>query len=152
MTYRVRERGFHADPHRVLRAIPRCDDETVLAALNFGAVLLGVAAGGLTASILSLALGVGLGLIGDWGPDVGLVIGIVCGLAVGGWLAGSRSRHSHRFHGSVTALVLAFVIVIIARFGGSPASTGSVLWLALLSIVIGGVTGWLAGRGRMARR
>ena len=124
----------------------------MLAALNLGAVILGVAAGGLTASILSLVFGFLLGLIADWGPDVGLVVGILLGLAVGGWLAGSRSRHSHRFHGSFTALLLAFVVVVIARLGGSPASTGSVLWLALVSIVVGGVAGWLGGRRRMARR
>ncbi|HEX6947173.1 MAG TPA: hypothetical protein VF246_07465 [Acidimicrobiia bacterium] len=124
----------------------------MLAALNLGAVILGVAAGGLTASILGLVLGFGLSFAGDWGPDVGLVVGILAGLAVGGWLAGSRSRHSHRFHGAVTGLALAFVIVIIARLGGSPASTGSVLWLALLSIVVGGSMGWLAGRRRLTRR
>ncbi len=124
----------------------------MLAALNLGAVVLGVAAGGLAASILSLVLGLGLGLIADWGPDVGLVIGIMVGLAVGGWLSGSKSVHSHRFHGSITGLVLAFVIVAIARLGGSPASTGSVLWLALVSIVTGGLAGWLGGRWRTAHK
>ena len=120
----------------------------MIAALNFGAVILGVAAGGLTASIVSVLLGFLLGLAADWGPDVGLVVGILVGLGVGGWLAGSRSRHSHRFHGSITGLVLAFVVVIIARLGGSPASTGTVLWLALVSMVVGGVSGWLAGHRR----
>ena len=129
-----------------------CQHEPVLAALNLGAVILGVGAGGLAASILSLLLGLVLGLFGDWGPDVGLVIGIVVGLAVGGWLSGSKSRHSHRFHGSITGLVLAFIIVAIARFGGSPANTGSVLWLAVVAIVTGGVAGWLGGRRRTARR
>jgi hypothetical protein len=117
----------------------------VLAALNFGAVILGVGAGGLAASLISLLLGFLLGLIGQWGPDVGLVVGIVSGLAVGGWLAGNRSIHSHRFHGSVTGLVLAFVVVVVARFGGSPANTGTVLWLAAVS-------GSDRGAGRLARR
>lgn len=114
--------------------------------------MLGVGAGGLTASVVSLALGLGLGLLGDWGPDVGLVIGILTGLAVGGWLSGRRSVHSHRFHGSVTGLVLAFVVVAIARFGGSPANTGSVLWLAVVSMVVGGLAGWLGGRRRTVSR
>lgn len=129
-----------------------CDDGPVLAALNLGAVILGMAAGGLTASLVSLILGVGLRLAGEWGPDVGLVIGIVSGLAMGGWVAGMRAIHSHRFHGAVTGLAMAFLIVIVARLGGSPAGTASVLWLALLSIVVAGGAGWLAGRRRQTGR
>lgn len=119
----------------------------VLAALNFGALMLGVASGGLTASLLSL-LGSGLlTVLGvEDGAGIGLVIGIAFGLAVGGWVAGAKARHSERFHGAVTGLLLAFVIVAIARLGGSPAPTPAVLWLALLSVLLGGVAGWLAGR------
>lgn len=122
----------------------------MLAALNFGAVMLGVAAGALSASILALALSGLLTIAGvEGGADIGLVVGIVTALATGGWVAGSRARHSHRFHGMVTGLVLAFVILVIARLGGSPASTPRVLWLALVSIVVAGLTGWLAGRHKM---
>ncbi|HEX6220270.1 MAG TPA: hypothetical protein VF115_04175 [Acidimicrobiia bacterium] len=122
---------------------------TVLAALNFGAVALGVAAGGLTASIVGLAVSGLLTIIGvDGGADIGLVIGILSGLFAGGWLAGGRSVHSHRFHGMVTGLALAFGIVVIARLGGSPAETLTVVWLAVLSIVVSGLSGWLAGRRR----
>jgi putative membrane protein (TIGR04086 family) len=121
----------------------------VLAALNFGAVALGVGAGGVVASLLSLLAAGLLSIMGlDAGPDVGLVAGIVAGLAAGGWVAGSRAVHSHRFHGMVTGVVLAFVIVVVARLGGSPAPTPSVIWLALLSIAIAGLFGWLAGRRR----
>lgn len=124
----------------------------MLAALNIGSVILGVAAGGVTASIVSLALAAGLSLTGaDWGADVGLVIGVVSGLVVGGWVSGWRSIHSHRFHGAVTGLVLAFVLLVIARLGGSPATTPTVLWLAFLSVLISGSAGWLAGRKRRAR-
>ncbi len=119
----------------------------MLAALNLGALLISVAAGGLTASLVGLIVGGALSLTGlDNGPDIGLVTGVFAGLATGGWIAGARSRHSHRFHGMVSGLLQAFVIVIIARLGGSPASTPTVLWLALLAIVIGGLFGWLAGR------
>lgn len=119
----------------------------MLAALNLGAVILGVCSGGLVASVLGLALGSGLTLLGaDWGADVGLVIGVLAGLLVGGWVAGLRARHSGRFHGAVTGLVLAFVLMAIARFGGSPAGTSTILWLALLSIVVSGSSGWLAFR------
>jgi putative membrane protein (TIGR04086 family) len=125
----------------------------VLAALNFGALMIGVAAGSLTASLLALVMGGLLTVLGlESGPDVGLVVGIVAGLVVGGWLAGLRSVHSHRFHGMVTGLLMAFVIVVVARLGGSPASTLSVIWLALVSVVVAGLGGWLGGRRRTRPR
>ncbi len=118
----------------------------MLAALNPGAILLGVVSGGLTASIVGLVIGSVLTLLGaDWGADVGLIVGVLTGLAAGGWLAGRKAAHSERFHGAVTGLAMAFVVMFIARFGGSNARPGSILWLALLSIVVSGFTGWLAG-------
>jgi len=119
----------------------------MLAALNLGAVALGVAAGGLLASLTALVVSGTLTLVGvEAGADIGLVIGVLAGLAVGGWVAGLRSVHSHRFHGMITGLVLAFVIVLIARLGGSPAPTPTVLWLALVAVAVAGLFGWLAGR------
>jgi putative membrane protein (TIGR04086 family) len=119
----------------------------VLAALNLVAVGLGVGAGGLSATILALVLS---GLLSVFevanGPDIGLVVGIVVGLAVAGSVAGRLAKHSERFHGAVTGLLLAGLIVFVARLGGSPAPTWSVLWLAVLAAVIAGSTGWLAGR------
>jgi putative membrane protein (TIGR04086 family) len=119
----------------------------VIAALNLGAVLLGVAAGGLTSSIIGFGLAAILTVFGlESGADIGLVVGVVSGLALGGWVAGSRSRHSQRFHGAVTGLLLAFLIMVIAVLGGSPASTLSIIWLAFVAILVSGVCGWLAGR------
>jgi hypothetical protein len=119
----------------------------VLAALNVGAVLAGIAAGGLTASLLALFLSGGLSLMGvDSGPDIGLVIGVLAGLGTAGWVAGSRAIHSHRFHGMITGLLLAFAIMVIARLGGSPAPTPTVIWLAVVSVAVAGFFGWLAGR------
>ena len=124
----------------------------MLAALNIGAVLVGVAAGGLAASLIGFGLSGLLVVIGvDTGPDIGLVVGILFGLATGGWLAGKRARHSERFHGAVTGLAMAFVIMVIAVFGGSPAPTGSILLLALIAVVVAGFTGWLAGRRKMSQ-
>ena len=121
--------------------------------MNIGAVLVGVATGGLAASILGLVLGSGLALIGvDQGPGIGLVIGVISGLAAGGWVSGMRARHSARFHGAVTGLVMAFLVLVIAVLGGSPAPTSSVIWLAVLSTVISGLSGWLAGRRGAASR
>jgi hypothetical protein len=125
----------------------------VLAALNFGALAAGVAAGGLAASLLALLMSGLLAVVGvDAGPDIGLAVGILTGLATGGWVAGSRSLHSHRFHGMVTGLILAFMVMVIARFGGSSASALTVFWLAVLSIAVSGVFGWLAGRRKAAAR
>jgi hypothetical protein len=123
----------------------------VLAALNLGAVGLGIGAGGLSATILALAVGGLLSLAGvEGGADIGLVVGIVTGLAVAGWVAGRLARHSERFHGAVTGLLLAGLIMVVARLGGSPAPTLSVVWLALLAALIAGLTGWLAGRRKRA--
>jgi hypothetical protein len=119
----------------------------MLAALNIAAVGLGVGAGGLSATLLSLALGGALTLIGvERGADIGLVVGVVAGLAVSGWVAGRLARHSERFHGSVTGLLLAGLIIVVARMGGSPAPTVTVVWLAVVAATVAGLTGWLAGR------
>jgi hypothetical protein len=119
----------------------------MLAALNIVAVGLGVGAGGLSATVVALALGGLLTLLGvENGADIGLTTGVVGGLAVAGWVAGRMARHSERFHGSVTGLVLAGLVILVARMGGSPASTTSVVWLAVIAISIAGLTGWLAGR------
>lgn len=123
----------------------------MLAALNFGAVALGMGIGALTASLATLLFGTALSLLGlEDGENVGLVIGIVIGLGVGGWVAGLRAVHSERFHGMVTGLLLAFMIVVIARLGGSPASTPVVIWLAVVCVAISGLAGWLAGRRKAA--
>ncbi len=115
--------------------------------------MLGVAAGGLTASIGALALSGGLTLLGvDSGPDIGLVLGVLMGLAAGGWVSGSRAVHSSRFHGMVTGLALAFLLLVIARLGGSPAPASAVLWLALISVTVSGGFGWLAGRRQRHER
>jgi hypothetical protein len=119
----------------------------VLAALNLVAVGLGIGAGGLSATILALVLGGLLTVAGvQGGADIGLVAGIVGGLAVAGWVSGRMARHSERFHGAVTGLLLAGLIMVVARLGGSPAPTLSVIWLAVLAALISGLTGWLAGR------
>ena len=119
----------------------------MLAALNIVAIGLGLGAGSLAATILALTLGGLLTVAGvEGGADIGLVVGVVLGLAVAGWVSGHMARHSERFHGAVTGLLLAGLIVVVARLGGSPAPTVSVLWLALVAAVIAGLTGWLAGR------
>jgi hypothetical protein len=125
----------------------------MLAALNIAAVGLGVGAGGLSATVAAFLISAVLSLLGvEGGDDIGLFSGVVVGLAVAGWVSGRMARHSERFHGAVTGLLLAGLVIVLARLGGSPASTSSVLWLALLSSVVGGASGWLAGvRKRVTR-
>lgn len=123
----------------------------MLAALNLGAVLLGVVSGGLVASVVGLVVGSLLTLFGaEWGADVGLVVGVLSGLVGAGWISGAKAAHSGRFHGAVTGMILAFIVMVIARLGGSPAGTATILWLAALSIVISGAAGWLAFRKKAA--
>jgi len=125
----------------------------MLAALNIAAVGLGVGAGGLSATLLALTFGGLLTVLGvGKGGDIGLVIGIIAGLAIAGWVAGRMAKHSERFHGAVSGLVLAGVVIVVARLGGSPANTGSVIWLAVLAAFVAGFTGWLAGRRKQAGR
>ena len=114
--------------------------------------MVGVATGALVASGVGFGLAWLLTVFGaESGDGIGLMIGIIAGLAAGGWLAGRRARHSERFHGAVTGLVLAFVIMVIAVLGGSPAPTSSILLLALLAVVVSGLAGWLAGRKKLAK-
>lgn len=119
----------------------------MLAALNIAAVGLGLGAGGLSATILALVVGSLLSVIGvENGADIGLVTGVGFGLAVSGWVSGRLARHSERFHGAVTGLLLAGLIIVVARMGGSPAPTVTVIWLAVVAATVAGLTGWLAGR------
>jgi hypothetical protein len=119
----------------------------MLAALNIAAVGLGVGAGGLSATIWAFGVSALLSVMDvEGGPDIGLFSGVIVGLAVAGWVSGRFAAHSERFHGAVSGLLLAGLVIVLAVLGGSPASTSSVVWLALLSSVVGGTTGWLAGR------
>lgn len=124
----------------------------MLAGLNLAAIGLGLGSGGIAATVIAFLVGGGLSLAGlESGPDIGLVVGIASGLAVGGWVAGTVARHSGRFHGALSGLLLASVIVVVARLGGSPVQTLAVVWMFVLSAVIAGLTGWLAGRRKLSR-
>lgn len=124
----------------------------MLAALRLPAVLLGVGAGALAATILSLLAAVAFEVSGaPGGALAGLVPGIVAGFVVGGYVAGRMAFHSSRFHGSVAALGLTAVIVFAAQGGGGEASLPQVVLLAFIGIVAGGIGGTLGGRKRLTR-
>ncbi len=133
----IRFRVLHSEAEEIL----------LLTTLRLGAIALGVATGALVAALATLTLGGALALLGMTnGPGVGLTAGVVAGLFLGGFAAGRLATHSHRFHGAVTGIGLAAVVVVIARLGGSPASTITVLWLALVAVAVGSVGGVLGGR------
>jgi hypothetical protein len=130
----------------------RWEDHHVLAALNIVAVGLGLGAGGLSATLAALVVGGGLDVAGvDRGPDIGLVLGVLIGLVVAGWVSGRFAAHSERFHGAVTGLLMAGLVIVLARMGGSPAPVMTVLWLAVVSATVAGASGWLAGRRKWRR-
>lgn len=118
----------------------------MLASLRILPVLIGLGIGTLSAALLSLVLWLALTAFGfDDAALAGLTVALLFGLVVGGYAAGHIAVVAHRFHGSVTGLVIAALVLVIARFGGSPAPTTQVLWLALLAVVFGGLGGAIAG-------
>lgn len=119
----------------------------MLAALSVQAVIMGLAAGGLSVTVIGFLLGGGLALLDVAnGPDIGLLVGLLVGLVVGGWVAGRMAVHSQRFHGSVTGLLMGGLLILLASLGGAAASIWNVLLLALVSIVVGGIGGVLGRR------
>jgi putative membrane protein (TIGR04086 family) len=119
----------------------------MLASLRILAVLAGLGIGTLTATVLSLLLWALLSALGfEDAALAGLTVAFVVGLAIGGFTAGSMTTYAHRFHGAVTGLAIAALVLVIALFGGSPAPTTQVLWLALLAVLLGGSGGAIAGR------
>ncbi|HEY5891048.1 MAG TPA: hypothetical protein VIW94_10155 [Acidimicrobiia bacterium] len=121
----------------------------MLAALNVTAVGLGLAGGGLVATIVALGLGGLLSVMDvDDGANLGLLVGIVVGLVFGGWVAGRGAVHSNWFHGSIVGLALAAVIIALASFAEAKISILTVIWMAFLSSLIAGLGGFLGGRSR----
>ncbi|MFP5331440.1 MAG: TIGR04086 family membrane protein [Acidimicrobiia bacterium] len=122
----------------------------MLASLRIVALLLGLGIGALTATVLSLVFWLVLSAGGfEDAALAGLTVALLVALTVGGYAAGRMAVVAHRFHGSVTGLALAALVLVIARLGGSPAPTAQVLWLALLGVVLGGLGGTLAGMRRI---
>lgn len=123
----------------------------MLASLRLPALLAGVGSGTLASALLAVAVGGVLTAAGvPDGAVVALAPSIVVGIGIGGYVAGRFATLSSRFNGSVTGLLVAAVVVGIARLGGSPAPTPEVILLAAIGITAGGVGGQFAAR-RVAR-
>ena len=121
----------------------------MLGALRLSAVMIGTAGGALVAgAVFLVGLLIARAAGGDEGPAVSLSVSLLAGLAAGGFLAGRMAPFNGRFHGSMTGLAMAAVVLIISLLGGSPAPTGQVALLALIAIVVGGISGWIGGRRR----
>ncbi len=119
----------------------------MLAAVKWGAVLLGVGGGALAATVAALAFWPLLEVAGVAGaPLAALTAGILLGFAVAGYVAGRLAPAFWRFHGALAGLGLAALVVATTRMGGSPAPTSEVLILSFLAIILGAVAGTLAGR------
>ena len=69
------------------------------------------------------------------------------GGSAGGGMGGRRTvATGQRFHGSLTGLVIVGILVTLASRGGANTTTLQVLSAAALGVVLGGLTGWWAGR------
>ena len=121
----------------------------MLGILRFSVVMLGAAAGALlSAAAFLIGLLVARAVGAEEGPVLTLTVSLLVGLAGGGYLAGRLAPVNGRFHGSVTGLIMAAVVVVLSILGGSPAPVGQVGLLAFIAIVVGGTSGWLGGRRR----
>jgi len=121
----------------------------MLGTVRISAVMIGTAGGALIAAVVFLVGLLIARVVGaDEGPALVLSASLLSGLAAGGYLAGRLAPFNGRFHGSITGLGMAAVVLIISIIGGSPAPTSQVLLLAAIAIVVGGVSGWLGGRRR----
>ena len=121
----------------------------MLGVVRISAVMIGTAGGTLVGAAIFLAGLLVARLVGaEEGPAVLLSVSLLAALFGGGFLAGRVAPFNGRFHGSITGLVMAGVVLVISILGGSPAPTGQVVLLAAIAIVVGGFSGWLGSRRR----
>lgn len=120
-----------------------------MAAVKWGLVALGSAAGALITTVLSLLFWAVLAGVGvEEAPLAGLAAALVVGFTSAGFAAGRLAPYFHRFHGSLAGFGLSALVVVVAIAGGSPAPTPQVLLAAAFGIVLGGIGGVVGGRRR----
>ena len=121
----------------------------MLGTVRISAVMIGTAGGALvTAAVFLVGLLVARLVGAEEGPALVLSVSLLAGLTGGGYLAGRVAPFNGRFHGSITGLGMAAVVLLVSILGGSPAPTSQVVLLAAIAIVVGGFAGWLGGRRR----
>ena len=130
---------------RALR--PGINGKPLLGILRVRAILLGTG-GGVLGSGLTFALGAFVARVtgSETIAGIALTASVLVGFGLGGYVAGRMAPINGRFHGSITALIVAAIVIAVAAIGGSRAPLGSVLLLALIAIVGGGIGGSLGGR------
>ncbi|MGH8957613.1 MAG: DUF3792 family protein [Acidimicrobiia bacterium] len=119
----------------------------MLGILRPKAILLGIA-GGLLGSGLTFALVAIVARLSasETIAGIALTASVLIGFGLGGYVAGRLASVNGRFHGSITALIVAGIVIAVASLGGSPAPLGSVLLLAVIAIVIGAIGGIVGSR------
>jgi hypothetical protein len=119
----------------------------LLGILRLKAILLGTG-GGVLSSGLTFALGAFAARLtgSETMAGIALTSSVLVGFGLGGYVAGRTAPVNGRFHGSITALIVAAIVITVAAIGGSRLPLGSVLLLALIATVSGGIGGSLGGR------
>ncbi|MGQ0848266.1 MAG: hypothetical protein ACT4OP_03980 [Actinomycetota bacterium] len=121
----------------------------MLGILRWQAVLAGIASGALGSGVVFALLAALARLSGSEAiAGLSLSLSVLFGFLSGGYVAGRMAPFSARFHGSITGLAIAGLVVIVSQLGGSPAPIASILLLALMAIVVGGLGGILGRRRR----
>lgn len=121
----------------------------LLGVLRIRAILIGIASAALASGLVFALVAMVARLSrSEMISGLSISLAVLGGLFVGGLVAGRLSTVNPRFHGSVTGLGFAGLTLLVSIQGGSPAPLGSVLLLALLAIVTGGLGGVFGGRGR----
>lgn len=139
--------------HRTSINLPREDRYDVRNQIRVIPVLVGGAGGFLLSAIGAILCWAGLRLAGAGENAVtgGIVLGVILGTFGGGFLAGNADPRSV-FHGSLTGILLASGITIVALGEGSPAAVLVQAGFLIGAGVIGGLGGWAADLRRQRKR
>lgn len=116
--------------------------------IRWRAILIGAAAGLMSTVLFGLVVALIAGSTGAADPfSLGIVLGGVIGLFIGGFAAAKFAFDHRPFHGSLASLLTAAAIGTDALLRGSDAAALTLAGYALLAAVVGGIGGYLGGRG-----
>lgn len=108
------------------------------------AIIIGGVASTLFSAFAALIIWPVLRLLGNDFPTANsIVLGVLVGTLLGGYVAGRRSPRPI-FHGALTGILFAGGIGLVSISNGSAATTSTISTFFLLGTVLGGVGGWRA--------